>query len=96
MQSGAFERASLKSESYRVVALLCVLAALTVFAIVRGVATQNYLLLIGQIVVLAFVIAHETPSTRLTVTCRTLFPGVRSGCNPINGLYGAISRILPA
>lgn len=60
LQSGAFERASLKSESYRVVALLCVLGAITVFVIARGLATQNYLLLIGQIVVLAFVIAHES------------------------------------
>ena len=60
MHSRAFERASLKSESYRVVALLCVLIAITVFAIVRGLATQNYVLLIGQIIVLAFVIAHES------------------------------------
>jgi len=37
-----------------------VLIALTVFAIARGVATQNYLLLIGQIVILALVIAHES------------------------------------
>ena len=60
LQSGAFERASLKSESYRVVAMLCVLAAITVFVVVRGVATQNYVLLIGQIIILAFVIAHES------------------------------------
>ena len=60
LQSRAFERASLKSESYRVFALLCVLVAITVFAIVRGVATQNYLLLISQLIILAFVIAHES------------------------------------
>ena len=60
MQSGAFERASLKSESYRVYALLFVLGVITVFVVVRGVATQNYLLLIGQIIVLALVIAHES------------------------------------
>lgn len=60
LKSRAFERASLKSESYRVVALLCVLVAITVFALVRGVATQNYLLLIGQIIILALVIAHES------------------------------------
>jgi hypothetical protein len=60
MQSGAFERASLKSESYRVFALLFVLGVITVFVVVRGVATQNYLLLIGQIIVLALVIAHES------------------------------------
>ena len=60
LHSRAFERASLKSESYRVFALLCVLIAITVFAIVRGVATQNYLLLIGHLIILAFVIAHES------------------------------------
>ena len=60
LTSRAFERASLKSESYRVVALLCVLAAITIFALVRGLATQNYLLLISQIVVLALIIAHES------------------------------------
>ncbi len=60
LQSRAFDRASLKSESYRVVALLCVLAVLIVLAIVRGIATQDYLLLIGQTIVLAFIIAHES------------------------------------
>ena len=60
LQSRAFERASLKSESYRVFALICVLGAMAVFVILRGLATQNYLLLIGQIIILAFVIAHES------------------------------------
>ena len=60
LQSGAFERASLKSESHRVFALLCVLIVIAILAVVRGVVTQNYVLLIGQIVVLAFVIAHES------------------------------------
>jgi serine phosphatase RsbU (regulator of sigma subunit) len=60
LKSKAFERASLKSESYRVVALLCVVVLIALFAIVRGLATQNYLLLIGQMSVLALVIAHES------------------------------------
>ena len=60
MQSRAFERASLKSESYRVIALLCVLGALALWVVIRGVVTQNYLLLVGQIVILAFVISHES------------------------------------
>ena len=60
MQSRAFERASLKSESYRVIALLCVLGALALWVVIRGVVTQNYSLLIGQIVILAFVISHES------------------------------------
>ena len=59
LQSRAFERASLKSESYRIVALLCVLGAILLFIVIRGVATQRYLLLGGQAVVLALVIAHE-------------------------------------
>ena len=60
LKSRAFERASLKSESYRVVALLCVLVAVVILVIVRGAATQNYLLLIVQIGVLALAIAHES------------------------------------
>src|SRR3569832_403302 len=59
MRSRAFERASLKSEKYRVVALLCVLAGILVFVVIRGVATRNYLLLRGQAVVLGVAIAHE-------------------------------------
>ena len=59
LQSKAFERASLKSESYRVIALLCVLGGLTIWVVIRGLVTQNYLLLIGQLIVLAFVISHE-------------------------------------
>jgi serine phosphatase RsbU (regulator of sigma subunit) len=60
LQSRAFERASLKSESHRVIAVLCVLGVITLFVLVRGLATQNHLLMIGQIVVLVFVIAHES------------------------------------
>ncbi|HKP82490.1 MAG TPA: PP2C family protein-serine/threonine phosphatase [Pyrinomonadaceae bacterium] len=60
MQSRAFERASLKSESYRVIALLCVLGALALWVVIRGLVTQNYLLLLGQIIILAFVISHES------------------------------------
>ena len=60
LKSKAFTTASLKSESYRVVALICVVSAIAIFALLRGLATQNYLLLIGQIVILAFVIAHES------------------------------------
>ncbi|HET8781680.1 MAG TPA: PP2C family protein-serine/threonine phosphatase [Pyrinomonadaceae bacterium] len=60
LQSKAFERASLKSESYRVIALICVLVGITIFVVVRGIAMGNYLLLIAQSVVLVFVIAHES------------------------------------
>ena len=64
LESRAFERASLKSESYRVIALLCVLAIIVLLAVIRGVATQNYVLLVGQVVVLGFVIAHESVMLR--------------------------------
>ncbi len=60
LKSKAFERASLKSESYRVIALICVLVVITVFVVARGITTDNYLLLIAQAVVLVFVIAHES------------------------------------
>lgn len=60
LQSKAFERASLKSESYRVIILLVLLVALTIFVIARGIATSSYLLLFAQLGVLALVIAHES------------------------------------
>lgn len=60
LQSKAFERASLKSESYRVIVLLVVLAALTIFVIARGLATSSYFLLFAELAVLALVIAHES------------------------------------
>ena len=59
LRSRAFERASLKSESYRIVALLCVLGALLTFVIARAVTTENYRLLVGQAIVLALVVVHE-------------------------------------
>lgn len=64
LRSRAFERASLKSESYRIVALLCVLGAILIFIVIRGVAMQRYLLLGGQAVVLALVIVHEVVMLR--------------------------------
>lgn len=64
LQSRAFERASLKSESYRIVALLCVLGVILLFIVIRGVTMQRYLLLGGQAVVLALVIVHEAVMLR--------------------------------
>ena len=64
LQSKAFERASLKSESYRVIALLCVLIGITILVVARGIAIQNYLLMAAQAVVLVFVIAHEAVMLR--------------------------------
>lgn len=64
LQSRAFERASLKSESYRVIAMLCLVGAITLLVLLRGIATQNYALLVGQIIVLVFVFAHESVMLR--------------------------------
>lgn len=64
LQSRAFERASLKSESQRVWVLLGVLVALLIFVVVRGLATQSYLLLGVQAILLVFVIVHETVMLR--------------------------------
>jgi serine phosphatase RsbU (regulator of sigma subunit) len=64
LQSRAFQRASLKSESYRVVALLCILVAGLVYVVLRGVATHNYLLLFVQSAVLVLAIAHEAVMLR--------------------------------
>src|SRR5215216_5664224 len=64
LQSRSFERASLKSESQRVWALLGVLIALLIFVILRGLATQSYLLLSAQAIILVLVIAHETVMLR--------------------------------
>ncbi len=64
LQSRAFQRASLKSESYRVVALLCILGGLLLFTIARGFVTHNYVLLSVQIAVLALAIAHEAVMLR--------------------------------
>src|SRR5688572_14450514 len=64
LKSEAFHHATLKSESYRSVGLLCLLGALTVFAVVRGVATGQVQLVVFQFIVLALIIAHEAMMLR--------------------------------
>jgi serine phosphatase RsbU (regulator of sigma subunit) len=59
IKSEAFQRAALKSEAYRVTGLLILLSALLAFAIVRGLSTEQYLLLALQTLVLAVIIVHE-------------------------------------
>ena len=59
LTSKAFRHATLKSESYRSVGLLCLLGGLTIFVVVRGVATWAVQLVALQLVVLSLVIAHE-------------------------------------
>src|ERR1700741_2295336 len=58
-ESEAFYRATLKSERYRIVGILGVLAALMVYTVARGIKVGGFRLLWVQTVVLAVVIAHE-------------------------------------
>ncbi len=59
VKSKAFQRAALKSESYRVLGILSLLAAVIIFVIARGVLTESYLLTAIQGGVLLLVAAHE-------------------------------------
>ena len=59
IQSEAFRRASLKSESYRILGLLCVLCAVLVFAIVRDLVAGEFRLLVTQTLLLSFAVAGE-------------------------------------
>lgn len=66
LRSRAFQRAALESESYRTAGLLCLLAILAIFVIVRGVATAELQTAILQSAFLAVVIAHEVFRLRAT------------------------------
>ncbi len=59
IESRAFQRAALTSESYRIVGLLCVLGALMLYTLVRGLAAGQWRLLIAQAVLLALAIVYE-------------------------------------
>lgn len=58
LKSEAFQQAALTSESYRTTGLLCLLGALGIFVIARGIMTGDVLVIL-QFVFLAFVIVHE-------------------------------------
>jgi hypothetical protein len=60
IESKAFQRAALKSESYRILGLLCLLGAVMLFAILRGLATGEFRLLLAQGAVLALAVAYES------------------------------------
>src|SRR5215470_15611543 len=64
LQSEAFHRAEITSETYRTTGLLCLLAALAIFVIVRGIVIGDFLLLALQFAFLAVVIAHEVRMLR--------------------------------
>lgn len=59
LKSAGFQRAALTSESYRSAGLLCLLAALAIFVIVRGLASGNVVVVALQFVFLVLVIIHE-------------------------------------
>ncbi|MCM3902659.1 MAG: hypothetical protein ND866_13210 [Pyrinomonadaceae bacterium] len=59
IQSEAFRRAALKSESYRIIGLLCVLCAVFVFAIARDLAAGEFRLLVTQTLFFSFAVAGE-------------------------------------
>ncbi len=59
LQSEAFHRAEITSEAYRTTGLLCLLGALTIFVIARGIAIGDFPLLALQLAFLAVVITHE-------------------------------------
>ncbi|HKO98734.1 MAG TPA: PP2C family protein-serine/threonine phosphatase [Pyrinomonadaceae bacterium] len=59
IQSEAFRRAALKSESYRIIGLLCVLCATLVFAIARDLLAGEYRLLVTQALLLSFAVGGE-------------------------------------
>ena len=59
IKSKAFRRAALKSESYRVTGLLCLLAAFVIFVIARGITLGDFRSVVAQSVVLGLVITHE-------------------------------------
>src|SRR6185436_13542726 len=59
IQSEAFRRASLKSESYRIIGLLCALGALLVFVIARNLLAGELRLLITQSLLFLFALGGE-------------------------------------
>ena len=59
VRSEAFQRAALTSESYRTTGLLCLLGALAIFVVVRGIASKDFLLVALQFGFIALVIGHE-------------------------------------
>ena len=59
LKSEAFQRAALTSESYRTTGLLCLLGALAIFVVVRGLASRDFPLLALQFVFITLIIGHE-------------------------------------
>jgi serine phosphatase RsbU (regulator of sigma subunit) len=59
LKSKAFQQATLKSESYRVVGLLCLLGVLMIFVIARGLITRQIGVFVSELLLLAIMLVHE-------------------------------------
>jgi len=59
IESEAFYRATLKSESHRIIGLLVVLGAMIAYTVVRGSMVEGFRLLWMQTAALALIVAHE-------------------------------------
>jgi len=59
IQSNAFQRAALKSESYRIIGLLFLLGALLIWTMLRSVAVGHVRLLVAQTILTVAVIVYE-------------------------------------
>src|SRR5688572_5295375 len=59
IKSEAFYRATLKSESHRIVGVLIVVGAMIAYTVARGTTVDGFRLLWAQTVVLALVVVHE-------------------------------------
>ena len=59
IESWAFQRAALESESRRILGLLCLLGALALYTLARGLAVGEFRLLLAQTLLLALALAYE-------------------------------------
>jgi serine phosphatase RsbU (regulator of sigma subunit) len=65
LESRAFQRAALKSESYRILGLLGLLGALMLYAIARGLAALQFRLLLAETLLLTLAICYEALMLRV-------------------------------
>lgn len=59
IESWAFQHAALESESRRILGLLCLLGALALYTVARGLAAGEFRLLLAQTLLLALALAYE-------------------------------------
>jgi serine phosphatase RsbU (regulator of sigma subunit) len=59
IESWAFQRAALESESRRTLGLVCLLGALALYTVARGLAAGEFRLLLAQTVLLALALVYE-------------------------------------